>query len=105
MADLDIIERYSGLARAALAGETIRDCGAVDFDRGCFGAAGYQNLLGLPPGAVRASLGCGNPLAVAGPRTGETVLDLGSGGGIDVLLSAVMKRGEVPQRCSAKFPT
>jgi len=37
---------------------------------------------------VRASLGCGNPVAVADLRPGETVLDLGSGGGIDVLLSA-----------------
>jgi SAM-dependent methyltransferase len=42
----------------------------------------------LPQGAVRASLGCGNPLRVADLHPGETVLDLGSGGGIDVLLSA-----------------
>ncbi len=42
----------------------------------------------LPAEAVAASLGCGNPLAVADLHAGETVLDLGSGGGIDVLLSA-----------------
>jgi len=43
---------------------------------------------GLPEGAVLASLGCGNPTALAELKPGETVLDLGSGGGIDVLLSA-----------------
>ncbi len=43
---------------------------------------------GLPEAAVLASLGCGNPTALAELRPGETVLDLGSGGGIDVLLSA-----------------
>jgi len=43
---------------------------------------------GLPDGAVLASLGCGNPTALAELRPGEAVLDLGSGGGIDVLLSA-----------------
>src|SRR5512139_2528251 len=42
----------------------------------------------LPDAAVLASLGCGNPIAVAELREGERVLDLGSGGGIDVLLSA-----------------
>ncbi len=42
----------------------------------------------LPDAAVLASLGCGNPVAVAELRAGETVLDLGSGGGIDVILSA-----------------
>jgi len=44
---------------------------------------------GLPEEAVLASLGCGNPLAVADLHEGERVLDLGSGGGIDVLLSAL----------------
>ncbi|HSJ50203.1 MAG TPA: methyltransferase domain-containing protein, partial [Actinomycetota bacterium] len=42
----------------------------------------------VPDAAVLASLGCGNPIAVAELREGETVLDLGSGGGVDVLLSA-----------------
>ena len=42
----------------------------------------------LPEGAILASLGCGNPTAVADLHEGEIVLDLGSGGGIDVLLSA-----------------
>lgn len=47
-----------------------------------------EELGALPQAAARASLGCGNPMAVADLREGETVLDLGSGGGIDVLLSA-----------------
>src|SRR5437588_383463 len=45
-------------------------------------------IAGLPTHAVLASLGCGNPTALAELKTGEVVLDLGSGGGIDVLLSA-----------------
>ena len=45
-------------------------------------------IAGLPEKAVAASLGCGNPTALAELQVGETVLDLGSGGGIDVLLSA-----------------
>ena len=49
--------------------------------------ADYEQA-GLPPDAVAASLGCGNPTALAELRAGEIVLDLGSGGGIDVLLSA-----------------
>jgi SAM-dependent methyltransferase len=55
-----------------------------------FGAALYEpdQTSDLPEDAVLASLGCGNPLAVAQLREGERVLDLGSGGGIDVLLSA-----------------
>ena len=47
-----------------------------------------EEKAGLPPDAVAASLGCGNPTALAELRPGEIVLDLGSGGGIDVLLSA-----------------
>ncbi|HXO85060.1 MAG TPA: arsenite methyltransferase [Gemmatimonadales bacterium] len=47
-----------------------------------------SQTAGLPEGAVLASLGCGNPTALADLRPGEVVLDLGSGGGIDVLLSA-----------------
>jgi SAM-dependent methyltransferase len=47
-----------------------------------------QEKAGLPKGAVSASLGCGNPTALAKLNPGEVVLDLGSGGGIDVLLSA-----------------
>jgi arsenite methyltransferase len=55
-----------------------------------FGAGLYDKteLVSVPQGAVSASLGCGNPTAVAELATGETVLDLGSGAGIDVLLSA-----------------
>lgn len=47
-----------------------------------------QNLNDLPSEAVNASLGCGNPLVLAALKQGETVLDLGSGGGIDVLLAS-----------------
>lgn len=88
MAQEKVVDRYSSLARAALAGGAIIDCGPEAFEEGCFGAAGYDDVSSLPEGAVRASLGCGNPVAVADLRAGETVLDLGSGGGIDVLLSA-----------------
>ncbi len=65
---------------------------ALAVDSGCCApdTNGYTSLeLGaLPDAAVSASLGCGNPTAIAELREGETVLDLGSGGGIDVLLSA-----------------
>ncbi len=57
--------------------------------RAVFGEALYgDDHRALPSNAVLASLGCGNPTAVAELAEGETVLDLGSGGGIDVLLSA-----------------
>jgi L-amino acid N-acyltransferase YncA/ubiquinone/menaquinone biosynthesis C-methylase UbiE len=88
MAHEEIIDHYSALARAAAAGRVVADCGPDAFEEGCFGAAGYDDIHAMPDGAVRASLGCGNPVAVAELRTGQTVLDLGSGGGIDVLLSA-----------------
>ncbi|TDC59456.1 methyltransferase domain-containing protein [Actinomadura sp. GC306] len=80
----DPVDRYSGLARLAMAGGTPLE----EEGDGCFGAAAYDVDGDVPEAAVRASLGCGNPLAVADLRPGETVLDLGSGGGLDVLLSA-----------------
>ncbi len=83
-----VTARYSSLARAALSGQPVTDCGPEAFAAGCSGAAGYDDISELPDGAVRASLGCGNPVAVAELHPGEIVLDLGSGGGIDVLLSA-----------------
>ena len=74
-----VAARYAGLARAAQAGQTVTDCDPGAFAAGGFGAAGYpDDASGLPGGAVRASLGCGNPVAVADLRPGETVLDLGS---------------------------
>jgi SAM-dependent methyltransferase len=64
-------------------------CGGTTTEQ-VFGSILYSQAEtgALPDAAVLASLGCGNPTAVAELREGETVLDLGSGGGIDVLLSA-----------------
>src|SRR6478672_4788141 len=76
------------MARTALAGAAITDCDPGAFADGGFGAAAYTGTDDAPEDALRASLGCGNPLAVADLHPGETVLDLGSGGGLDVLLSA-----------------
>jgi arsenite methyltransferase len=86
--------RYAAAATAVAAGTsgTNADCcgpSAVEVDAS-FGSTLYTATERdqLPAAAVAASLGCGNPTAVAELREGERVLDLGSGGGIDVLLSA-----------------
>jgi ubiquinone/menaquinone biosynthesis C-methylase UbiE len=89
-------ERYAAAATQVAAGEQASDCcgpdGALITDEQAeqLGAALYaaDERSELPDSALLASLGCGNPFAVAELRAGETVLDLGSGGGIDVLLSA-----------------
>ena len=85
-------ERYGAAARRVTTGEGSSCCGAsacdTDIDpitRDLYEAS--QTSI-LPEEAVKASLGCGNPTALAELKLGETVLDLGSGGGIDVLLSA-----------------
>jgi len=89
----EVQDRYAAAARTVSEGGTAC-CGGEPGDAGCgptgFGAGLYPagERAGLPTAAVQASLGCGNPLLVADLRDGETVLDLGSGGGIDVLLSA-----------------
>ncbi|ADD43087.1 methyltransferase domain-containing protein [Stackebrandtia nassauensis] len=88
MSHKNIVDKYSSLARSALDGATVSDCEPRAFADGKFGAGGYVTLDDLPEGAARASLGCGDPVAVANLRPGDVVLDLGSGGGIDVLLSA-----------------
>ncbi len=87
-------ESYGAVARAVVEGSAPKGpaanpccgpSGEVVFGEGLYDAA---DRAGLPSAAVQASLGCGNPTAVADLRPGEVVLDLGSGGGIDVLLSA-----------------
>ena len=88
-------DRYAAAAIAVTAGTSASCCGPgggvqdVEIGEG-FGAGLYAGADrdALPADALAASLGCGNPLAVADLHEGETVLDLGSGGGIDVLLSA-----------------
>jgi arsenite methyltransferase len=83
-----VAARYAGLARAAQAGQPAADCDPAVLAAGRHGPDEYLDTGDLPEGAVRVSLGCGNPVAVADLRPGEIVLDLGCGGGIDVLLSA-----------------
>jgi len=91
-------EKYGAAAAQVTSGEGLpADCCGSS---GCCGGSGIasdpissdlygaQDVVGLPEEAVRASLGCGNPTALAELREGDVVLDLGSGGGIDVLLSA-----------------
>ena len=81
-------ERYVAAATAVTQSTS---CCSPDVDAGQgFGAELYliEQTGDLPAAAVLASLGCGNPTALATLAPGQTVLDLGSGGGIDVLLSA-----------------
>ena len=75
---------YVLAARTAESGRAAYDGG----DPADWGLAHYDELGGVPEKAALASLGCGNPVAVADLHPGDVVLDLGSGGGIDVLLSA-----------------
>ena len=81
-------EKYAEAAIKVLAGETTScgPTGACGCDPVTSNLYSASETAGLPEGAVLASLGCGNPTALAELREGETVLDLGSGGGIDVLL-------------------
>jgi arsenite methyltransferase len=91
-------ERYAGAARTVLEGAGVASCCGSAGERGLDSEAlgvdwtggGYsaEELDELPEAAGAASLGCGNPTALATLSPGEVVLDLGSGGGIDVLLSA-----------------
>jgi arsenite methyltransferase len=87
-----IREKYGAIAAAVAKSSTPTGCCAPS-SCGC-GDPITSNLYsdaettGLPGDAVAASLGCGNPTALLALETGQTVLDLGSGGGIDVLLSA-----------------
>lgn len=94
--------RYGAAAQRVADGATTPSscCGPAEASSGCCGATSeswdpitsdlYEagQTAGLPTEALLASLGCGNPTALAELHEGETVLDLGSGGGIDVLLSA-----------------
>jgi L-amino acid N-acyltransferase YncA len=79
----DDLVRYVDAARRVDAGG--RACAT---DECSFGSMHYDDVDDVPDLAVRASLGCGNPVAVAELQRGDVVLDLGSGAGLDVLLSA-----------------
>ena len=87
-------EKYGAAAKRAASGQGTACCGTspASANEGCDPIT--SNLYGegeagsVPEAALRASLGCGNPTALAKLEPGEIVLDLGSGGGIDVLLSA-----------------
>jgi arsenite methyltransferase len=91
----EVRRRYADAARSVAEGSGC-GCGCddsgscCDGEPGAFGETLYdvEQRGALPETAVLASLGCGNPTAVAELHEGEVVLDLGSGGGIDVILSA-----------------
>jgi arsenite methyltransferase len=93
----EVRRRYAESAKAVTEGSAGSGSGACcdDSQASAVGSAKFGEILydveqrnELPDAAVLASLGCGNPVAVADLHEGETVLDLGSGGGIDVILSA-----------------
>jgi SAM-dependent methyltransferase len=95
----EVRRRYAESAKAVTEGSAGCGCGSGhccdDSQASAVGSATFGEVLydaeqrgTLPEDAVLASLGCGNPVAVAELKEGETVLDLGSGGGIDVILSA-----------------
>jgi arsenite methyltransferase len=92
-------ERYGSIARSVTDGDTSVKASCCGGSSGCCGTTETWDPIstdlyeegqtaGLPVAALLASLGCGNPTALAELHEGEVVLDLGSGGGIDVLLSA-----------------
>jgi arsenite methyltransferase len=88
----DVVKEKYGQAALRVATGGCSCCGASQASDGCDPITSNlydsDQVTGLPEEAVKASLGCGNPTALAELNSGETVLDLGSGGGIDVLLSA-----------------
>ena len=92
----EVVRRYYAGAAVTAAGGSTACCGPQAEQ---FGAGLYDDLDGLPDAAALASIGCGNPVAVADLQPGEVVLDLGSGGGIDVLLSA---RRVAPERLGVR---
>src|SRR5947207_12089601 len=81
----DTVKAKYGQAATRVLGGQGGSCGCDAVSSNLYDAA---ETAALPEGAVLASLGCGNPTALADLHEGEIVLDLGSGGGIDVLLSA-----------------
>jgi len=85
-------EKYGAAALRVVAGQSNACCGGAAFDGQCDPITtdlySAEQADQIPDAAMRASLGCGNPTALADLSAGEVVLDLGSGGGIDVLLSA-----------------
>ena len=101
-----VTQRYGAKAERALAGADMIALEAVSAEACCGpeccvpgdlteeerslikGLYAREQVAGLPDGAIEAAAGCGNPTAIAEIRPGETVLDLGSGGGIDCFLAA-----------------
>ena len=81
-------ENYAQRARAVISGANSSCCGEGNDDQITSNLYSADELAVIPEDAAKASLGCGNPTALATLQPGQVVLDLGSGGGIDVLLSA-----------------